>query len=142
MTDRDCGALLNSLGGTHSERSESCVEQLGRLVRAHGHHARIGCLRQPRCACHPPDRREIDIASLTDFKGVFEPRLDPVYFRREWVNREIGSIVWPNGADFCPDALHEKRTPARTQESAETAGMEPPKRNSPGGKPAGAVVYQ
>ena len=64
------------------------------------------------------DRREIDVASLTDFKGVFEPLTDPAYFRRVRVKPDIGTIVWPNGADFCPDVLYERSTPARTQESA------------------------
>ena len=64
------------------------------------------------------DRREIDIAALTDFKGVFEPLADPAYFRRVQVKPEVGTIAWPNGADFCPDVLYERSTPARTQESA------------------------
>ena len=64
------------------------------------------------------DRRELDIASLTDFKGVFQPLTDPAYFRRVRVKPDIGTIVWPNGADFCPDVLYERSTPAPTQESA------------------------
>lgn len=35
---------------------------------------------------------------------VFEPvRGDPAYFRQ--VKVEAGTLVWPNGADLCPDVL-------------------------------------
>jgi uncharacterized protein DUF2442 len=63
-------------------------------------------------------RREIDIATLTDFRGVFKPLKDQAYFRRVRVEPDIGTIVWPNGADFCPEVLYEKSTPAQAQESA------------------------
>lgn len=62
--------------------------------------------------------REIDIATLTDFSGVFEPLRDPAFFRQVRVVHDLGTIAWPNGADFCPDVLYEKSTPAPTQESA------------------------
>jgi len=42
--------------------------------------------------------------------GVFEPLQDPVYFRKVRVDPELGTIVWPNGADFCPDFLHSMVT--------------------------------
>ena len=56
------------------------------------------------------ERREIDIARLVPFDGVFEPLADPAYFRRVAVNRDIGTIVWPNGADLCPDVLYSEST--------------------------------
>jgi hypothetical protein len=38
---------------------------------------------------------------------VFEPlRADPDLFRRIRVESELGTIVWPNGADICPDTLY------------------------------------
>ena len=55
--------------------------------------------------------REIDIAEIVPFRGVFEPLRDSEYFKLVRVNREIGTIVWPNGADLCPDVLCEKSTP-------------------------------
>ena len=46
---------------------------------------------------------ERDIAALMD-GPVFEPiRRDPVLFRAARV--EAGTVVWPNGADLCPDVL-------------------------------------
>lgn len=37
---------------------------------------------------------------------VFEPLLDPAYFARFALDPECGTVVWPNGADFAPEALH------------------------------------
>jgi len=58
------------------------------------------------------ERREVDIAELIPFDGVFEPLNDPSFFRQVTVNPDIGTIVWPNGADVCPDVLHERGKPA------------------------------
>jgi hypothetical protein len=38
---------------------------------------------------------------------VFQPLHDPAYFARVFVDPELGTIVWPNGADFAPETLHE-----------------------------------
>ena len=40
------------------------------------------------------------------FDGVFAPLEDPAYFSQVRVDRELGTIVWPNGADICPDVLY------------------------------------
>jgi len=40
------------------------------------------------------------------FNGVFTPLNDPEYFRQVRVDPELGTIVWPNGADVCPDVLY------------------------------------
>ena len=40
------------------------------------------------------------------FEGVFAPLLDPAFFRQVKVDPELGTIVWPNGADICPDVLY------------------------------------
>jgi hypothetical protein len=38
---------------------------------------------------------------------VFEPlRNDAQLFRQVRVDRELGTVVWPNGADLDPDVLH------------------------------------
>jgi hypothetical protein len=43
---------------------------------------------------------------------IFEPlRRDPALFRSVRVDEELGTIVWPNGADICPDVLVHGRTP-------------------------------
>jgi hypothetical protein len=50
---------------------------------------------------------------LTDkFDGhlgpIFEPLRDVAYFARVAVDTDLGTIVWPNGADLAPDVLHEQ----------------------------------
>ena len=46
---------------------------------------------------------ERDVSRLLE-GPVFEPvRNDPVCFRQ--VRVEAGTVVWPNGADLCPDVL-------------------------------------
>jgi hypothetical protein len=39
--------------------------------------------------------------------GVFVPLENPEFFRQVALDHELGTIVWPNGADFCPDLLYD-----------------------------------
>ena len=56
--------------------------------------------------CFADDRAgEVDLAPLLQFTGVFEPLRDPEFFAQVRVNPDIGTMVWPNGADHCPDVL-------------------------------------
>lgn len=59
--------------------------------------------------------RDVDLESRL-WGPVFEPlRQDPGLFRRVFVDHELGTIMWPNGADLDPDVLHgdfEPATPA------------------------------
>ncbi len=57
------------------------------------------------------ERREIDLADLVSFTGVFEPLKDPAYFQQVRVEPDVGTIVWPSGADICPDVLYEQSRP-------------------------------
>lgn len=43
---------------------------------------------------------------IAKFDGVFAPLLDPVFFGQVRVDPEVGTIVWPNGTDICPDVLY------------------------------------
>ena len=50
---------------------------------------------------------------------VFEKvRSDPAYFRSVAVDADFGTLVWPNGADICPDVLYHGRTPAALDRAA------------------------
>jgi Protein of unknown function (DUF2442) len=55
--------------------------------------------------------RDVDIESEL-WGPVFEPLRDPEIFRQVAVDNELGTIVWPNGADMDPDVLHGDRPPA------------------------------
>jgi len=47
----------------------------------------------------------VDVKPL--LKGrVFEPLHDPNYFAQVRVDPVPGTVVWPNGADLAPEALH------------------------------------
>ena len=52
------------------------------------------------------------------YTGVFAPLLQDDYFRLVTVNSELGTVVWPNGADLCPDVLYSQATgiPVTTSE--------------------------
>ncbi len=39
--------------------------------------------------------------------AMFEPLRDVAFFALAAVDPEIGTVVWPNGADLAPNALHE-----------------------------------
>jgi len=50
--------------------------------------------------------REVDLEAEL-WGPVFEPLRDDLeLFRQVRVDEELGTIVWPNGADLDPDVLH------------------------------------
>jgi hypothetical protein len=53
---------------------------------------------------------EVDLGPELTFQGVFAPLRDPAYFARVSVNAELGTIGWPNGADWDPLVLYSRVT--------------------------------
>ena len=49
--------------------------------------------------------REVDMKNELWGK-MFEPLKDPQYFARVSVDRELGTVVWPNGLDLDPETLY------------------------------------
>ena len=47
---------------------------------------------------------------IVDRGGVFAPLEDLEFFKRVSVDPEIGTLVWPNEVDFCPDVLYSEAT--------------------------------
>jgi len=43
-------------------------------------------------------------------RGVFAPLQSVEFFAQVSVDREAGTLVWPNGVDFCPDVLYAEAT--------------------------------
>ena len=42
--------------------------------------------------------------------GVFSALEDVALFQQVQVDEEAGTLVWPNGVDFCPDVLYSEAT--------------------------------
>ncbi len=49
-----------------------------------------------------------DLRWLEGRGGVFEPLQDPAYFAKVRVDDEMGTVVWPNGADVAPETLRQR----------------------------------
>lgn len=50
----------------------------------------------------------VDFTEYTKKGGVFNILNDIDYFLKFYVNKELGTICWPNGLDIAPDTLYEK----------------------------------
>lgn len=53
-----------------------------------------------------------------DWGGVFDALRDPGFFAQVTVDDELGTIVWPNGADVAPETLHAWATRGRDRQPA------------------------
>ena len=49
---------------------------------------------------------EVDISKTVPFQGIFSKLQDKDYFKTVFVDEELGTIVWDNGADLSPDSLY------------------------------------
>jgi hypothetical protein len=68
------------------------------------------------CECVAPYalklRFEDGVQAVVDLADVLEgelygPLRDPFVFSRVTLDSEVGTVVWPNGADFDPAVLHD-----------------------------------
>lgn len=50
--------------------------------------------------------RTIDLSAVLAGE-IYEPLGDPELFSRVRVDAEVHTVVWPNGADFDPETLHD-----------------------------------
>lgn len=79
------------------------MKPMGELV----HVSEVGVVGPHRLRLRFEDGAEGEI-DLSDWpwRGVFEPLRDPKFFARVQLDAELGTIVWPNGADLAPETLH------------------------------------
>ena len=54
--------------------------------------------------------RDIDLEEEL-WGPMFEPLRDQTLFRQVRIDEELGTIVWPNGADMDPAVLHGDASP-------------------------------
>jgi len=66
-------------------------------------------------------------AAVLDFQrrivgrgGVFQPLENVEVFAKVAVDPEAGTLVWPNGVDFCPDVLYAEATGRAVTELSHT----------------------
>jgi hypothetical protein len=50
-------------------------------------------------------RKTVDLKSRL-YGKVFEPLQNIEQFKNFKIDKQLGTIVWETGADFCPDALY------------------------------------
>ncbi|HET8946816.1 MAG TPA: DUF2442 domain-containing protein [Candidatus Polarisedimenticolia bacterium] len=65
---------------------------------------------------------EIDLANRIEFVGVFAPLLDEREFAKVRVDPNLGTIVWPGGADLAPETLYAWLTGGNPGASVTGAG--------------------
>jgi len=61
--------------------------------------------------------KQVDVRPLL-VGPIFEPLQDPAYFASVTLDSICGTVVWPNGADFAPEALHELEAETITESAA------------------------
>ena len=58
----------------------------------------------------------VNVRELVQFTGVFQLLQDTSFFEQVTVNPELGTVCWPNHADFDSDVLYAKVTGRRIPE--------------------------
>ena len=59
-----------------------------------------------RLAFNNGTQKTVNVQPLLD-GPIFEPLKNSSYFARVTLDTFCGTVVWPNGADFAPEALYE-----------------------------------
>ena len=61
---------------------------------------------------------EFDVATATNFAGVFAPLRDEAVFASVVINKELGTVQWANSADLDPDVIYANLTGQTVQLAA------------------------
>jgi hypothetical protein len=73
---------------------------------------------------------EVDVAALTGLRGIFAPLADTEFFGHVTIHPELGTIVWPNGADLDPVVLYSQATGQRPEAVLALEADRPSQRNT------------
>ena len=49
----------------------------------------------------------VDFSPYVNFGGVFKMLGNKDYFKKFYINEDLGTICWPNGADVAPESLYQ-----------------------------------
>ncbi len=52
----------------------------------------------------------VDLSTYVYKGGVFSRFADIEYFKQFYVNKEIGTLCWPDGLDIAPETLYHEAT--------------------------------
>jgi hypothetical protein len=52
-------------------------------------------------------------------QSVFAPLRDPAVFRQVTLDPVLGTVIWPNDADLCPDVLYAYPDPVEVEAQAD-----------------------
>ena len=67
---------------------------------------------------------ELDFEPLLSFEGIFAALRDPSYFAQAEAHPDLGTLAWPNGADWDPLVLYSLITGRPVEELlAETSSV-------------------
>lgn len=53
---------------------------------------------------------KVDFTSYSQKGGVFGRLSDLAYFKKFYVNKELGVLCWPDGLDIAPETLYHQAT--------------------------------
>jgi death on curing protein len=107
--------VMDSAAGNH-DVEELAVELVRLVENAHRSLVRVTSVEVIaqfvlRVGFNDGTVREVDLKDEL-WGPAFEPLRDPDLFAQVRVDEELGTIVWPNGADLDPVVLHGSASPA------------------------------
>jgi Domain of unknown function (DUF4160)/Protein of unknown function (DUF2442) len=97
---RRARTLVSEWAAAHRDE----LEELEMILRIR--EARVCGSHSLRLTFNDGTTKQVDVRPLLD-GPIFEPLRDPAYFAYVTLDSICGTVVWPNGADFAPEALQE-----------------------------------